>query len=265
MILSSSLPNLPVHRGAPEIREKLLGKLGFFQHGQTSSCPKSKAELASSESKLTKNYIPTPPPPKVARKSAMRTNSQQSNTHVLHFLDYATQCKEPLLIEPGLLFQQGKKIQFFPQVTIVSIPSHRDYPEPIRQAIWSGTRDIHMNGQRNTLEFAADNYDWRKATEEGSFIAADGELYHPTTYTLFIAERKLKTPPPPPPPPSATPATTTTKTSKTKKQPRGTIPTSPATANTSRRKGVRGNRARRPRSRVCLLATAPSLTRFADT
>ncbi|CAB9511414.1 expressed unknown protein [Seminavis robusta] len=189
----SSSPQKLIRRDEAEIRARLLRTLGiFFQVEDVSSevvstkstgrssCFKHKDE---EEKKMDHNdyydYYPVSP----SSGQDMRVIS----TSVLHLepmpslLDFSTMHQELLLIS-SKRSRRKKKIQFLPYVTVVDIPSHRDYPQNVQEQLWTSLDEIQANGWRNSLEFEADNRDWRKATEEDVFIGVNGELVHPETY-----------------------------------------------------------------------------------
>jgi len=156
--------------------------------------------------KMEARYLPTPPPPgvrksttstsTVASSSSMGTTSvspsipacvhHQADSKYLSLLDYSTEHGESLHVREEMpLSSPNKTIRFAPQVDVVSIPSHREYPKRIRRKLWATFQDIQINGERNVLEFEADGRDWRTATEEDAFCLLDGELYHPATYESY--------------------------------------------------------------------------------
>lgn len=92
--------------------------------------------------------------------------------------------------------QKNKKIQhavrFEPMVAVYTIPSFRDYPQEIREALWMGTSEIHENAERNRVEFMADGCDYQKATEERGMMWWQGERVHPATYWILYEEEQRR-------------------------------------------------------------------------
>ena len=81
---------------------------------------------------------------------------------------------------------KGRRVSFKASVSVVEIPSHRDYDETIRESLWSNGQEIHENACRNKIEFRAEGWDWRNAVMEDSmFQMPNGELLHPATYALL--------------------------------------------------------------------------------
>ena len=289
-------------RGDSEIRERLLNKLGIFFGGHTpctvsysssSSLYGSPSCSPSIKSKTGNCHSGNPLPPSPADRSrsnssddsqpSMVTDSDNSNPEEYEeeagsssLIDYSTQTRESLKLEQHLLYQKEKKLQFFPLVDVVHIPSHRDYSPQDHDRLWNSSQNTQTQLERNVVEFIADDCNWRKATEEGSFIAADGHLHHPATFPTVQLERTTE---------AKTAGTPTTET--------WTSSTSPADISTpKRRKTKKGHKRKKRRGNnisgkntqkkpgdtrsngrrraVRALSNGPaagvaSLTRFADT
>ena len=75
------------------------------------------------------------------------------------------------------------KIQFHGKVRVFFIPSRNCYPESIQNSMWSRTAEIKRNARRNAIEFAAEGWDWRRATEdEAMYLSPNGERIHPVHF-----------------------------------------------------------------------------------
>lgn len=75
------------------------------------------------------------------------------------------------------------RIQFFNKVQVVYIPSKEHYPEGMKRTIWSNAAEIKRNARRNTIEFAAEGWDWRRCCEdENMFLSPQGERIHPVHF-----------------------------------------------------------------------------------
>jgi hypothetical protein len=72
------------------------------------------------------------------------------------------------------------RIHFYNKVQVVYIPSRDHYPESMKTSIWSNMAEIQRNARRNTIEFAAEGWDWRRACEdEAMYLSPQGERIHP--------------------------------------------------------------------------------------
>ena len=66
-------------------------------------------------------------------------------------------------------------------VDVISIPTRNEYSQRVKARLWSTAVEIHLNATRNTIEFAADGWDWRSVTEDDQMLRCEetGELIHP--------------------------------------------------------------------------------------
>lgn len=67
------------------------------------------------------------------------------------------------------------------EVAIVPIPKREEYTQRVKQSLWTSGSELYENAVRNSIEFAAEGWDWRKAVEECNMIPINGsdELIHP--------------------------------------------------------------------------------------
>jgi hypothetical protein len=83
------------------------------------------------------------------------------------------------------------RIRFHNKVSVIRIPSREMYPESIKKNIWRTLQEISENARRNTIEFAADRWDWRRATEdEAMYVAPNGERIHPVHVRLDFTQKR---------------------------------------------------------------------------
>jgi len=76
-------------------------------------------------------------------------------------------------------------VHFHHVVSGVEISSHRDYAPHVRETLWNSFEEIQQNAARNLIEFRADGWEWRNATEESQMLRASamgGALIHPASY-----------------------------------------------------------------------------------
>lgn len=205
MISNSERPvqdSFRVHRSEGEIRERLLRKLGIFVQGQSVSPllafpqqlvkgPCSRARYRQmdmekfddrcvSSASLWNQPVKTDKPSEGMTVLDNYWNS--SKQEYLSLLDMSTESRQPIKLQSIEHYRPKASIQFKQDVSVVEIPSRREYPKPLRRQLWTNCKELRMNGERNALEFAADYYDWRYCREEDVFIAVNGVLYHPETY-----------------------------------------------------------------------------------
>jgi len=86
------------------------------------------------------------------------------------------------------LQSQNKKkdggVSFVDTVKVLPIPKRDEYSDRVAKRIWSSAQEIHEMAMRNSVEFAAEGWDWRTVTEdEMMFQCKDsGELIHPVHF-----------------------------------------------------------------------------------
>lgn len=51
-------------------------------------------------------------------------------------------------------------------VEVRYVPLHSDYSQRVRQKYWNSAQELWDMAARNSVEFAAEGYDWTKAVEE---------------------------------------------------------------------------------------------------
>ncbi|CAJ1952532.1 unnamed protein product [Cylindrotheca closterium] len=78
------------------------------------------------------------------------------------------------------------RIHFYNKVQVVYIPSRDHYPDALKSTIWSNSAEIRQNARRNTIEFAAEGWDWRRCCEdEAMFLSPRGERIHPVHFRQY--------------------------------------------------------------------------------
>ncbi|CAB9511063.1 expressed unknown protein [Seminavis robusta] len=157
------------------IRERYFNKLGILPNGpppaHTVKKRRSPTELpgtvcgASSSSNRQRHQADQPPPPPPSPIVVERRDDEQ-----------------PTPRQP----RSPPQVQFHTCVSVIEIPSHRDYDRASRRNIWNSPQVLEQNVQRNTYEYWAEGLDWRNATEEKDMIRTrKGRLVHPATWKLI--------------------------------------------------------------------------------
>jgi hypothetical protein len=72
-----------------------------------------------------------------------------------------------------------KCVSFDTTVTVHPIPLRTQYSSRIRNSLWTPVSELQENAARNCVEFAAENWDWRQATEDDDMVIYHGEKIHP--------------------------------------------------------------------------------------
>lgn len=74
-----------------------------------------------------------------------------------------------------------RKLKFNEQVEVCLIPKKEEYSKRIRGHLWNSPEEMALNAHRNTVEFAAEGWDWRNVMEDENMYRclATNELIHP--------------------------------------------------------------------------------------
>jgi hypothetical protein len=90
-------------------------------------------------------------------------------------------CTETSLTS-SLRYNKWRRVSFDDSVTVCPIPKRDAYSDRIKQQIWSCRQELYQNAARNSIEFAAENWDWRQAVgDEDMILTATGKI-HPIHY-----------------------------------------------------------------------------------
>jgi len=73
-----------------------------------------------------------------------------------------------------------RRVSLHSDVRVISIPSRTDYPSLVKERLWSSATELSKNAARNTLEFAAEGFNWRNVADDAQMLSSSsGERIHP--------------------------------------------------------------------------------------
>jgi hypothetical protein len=190
-VKKSSTPNSIVGHAQPTISLSLLASnsnglakevltphvnaatsLKVIRHGFRKDCEISTHSDMISTKELLKYNVADEEP----RQFNTSTNDGNDECDVVDDSKIASTRNGPLTT-----LTKRKNCTFNNYVDVISIPNRNEYSRRIRAKLWSTATELHLNASRNTIEFAADGWDWRTATEEDKMpiCPTTGEPMHP--------------------------------------------------------------------------------------
>ena len=83
-----------------------------------------------------------------------------------------------------------RKLTFNEEVSVCPIPKREEYSKRIRSHLWSSSHEMMLNCERNSIEFAAEGWDWRNSLEDDQMYrcVATNELIHPVHVEGLIGQ-----------------------------------------------------------------------------
>jgi len=108
------------------------------------------------------------------------------NSNSLFQQHKASEDNNATMNEENDLQSQKKKdgVSFVDTVKVLPIPKRDEYSDRVARRIWSSAVEIQEMAMRNSVEFAAEGWDWRTVTEDDQmYVCSDtGELVHPVHF-----------------------------------------------------------------------------------
>lgn len=77
--------------------------------------------------------------------------------------------------------KRKSRVSLHKSVSVIPIPSRFEYSSIVKERIWSSSAELCANAARNSVEFAAEGWDWRNVIEDEDMLLhqSSGELIHP--------------------------------------------------------------------------------------
>ena len=79
---------------------------------------------------------------------------------------------DPMRLSQQANAKDGKApaVQFCPLVSILPIPSRKDYSAAMRVHVWGSRVDRMLSERRNLLEFASEGFDWQQVVDDEDLL-----------------------------------------------------------------------------------------------
>ncbi|KAL7492728.1 hypothetical protein ACHAWT_001746 [Skeletonema menzelii] len=73
-----------------------------------------------------------------------------------------------------------RRVSLHNNVAVMPIPSRKEYPNSVKERLWSSANDLYRNAVRNSIEFASEGWNWRNVADDEQMIQSpSGERIHP--------------------------------------------------------------------------------------
>lgn len=158
------LPKSIVRRGNDEIRSKYLEKLGIV--------PDRSLETISNERTVAPHQrrLSTCLVRRESLNVCTTSGDDLYNPRSAHEFGYLNHTK-----------RARPSVSFRPMVEVRLIPHKNLYSQNVKNSIWNNPQELCSNAIRNSIEFAAENFDWRQAVEDEHFVTSprSGIKVHP--------------------------------------------------------------------------------------
>mmetsp|Transcript_7330 Transcript_7330/g.15274 ORF Transcript_7330/g.15274 Transcript_7330/m.15274 type:complete len:256 (-) Transcript_7330:201-968(-) len=122
------------------------------------------------------NDIILPPEKRQVVMEPMKTSSKGTFSDDEAMFDHSNQ--EPY----------RRRVGFAPQVSVKEIPGRLDYSDSVRSSYWADKKEMSKMTERNMIEFAAEGWDWRNATDDEQMLILNGEAVHPVHSNPYLRD-----------------------------------------------------------------------------
>jgi hypothetical protein len=165
---ASGLQRLHNRSNSGQIRSRLLNRLGIEKE--------SVALMTTCRTEVSRVI-------QQGQEDAFNVALKADNGQPDHCLESSTSI-ESLATSPGVDCVLEKRatpgaVCFDASVRVHPIPARSDYSRRMRSALWIPQMEIQQNAARNTLEFAAEEWDVEKVLDDEHMVMYGGERVHP--------------------------------------------------------------------------------------
>lgn len=166
---------LHVRSDSGQLRSKLLMKLGIELGGNTVNGAIASTEASRIVQKGQENAFCI----SLKRDHGQLDRNIQSTKKPLEAL--ATLPGSDKILEKALK-REHRSVYFDASVKVHPIPARSDYSNRMKSVMWVSSIEIQQNAARNSLEFAAEEWDVSKVVNDEDMIIYGGERIHPVHF-----------------------------------------------------------------------------------
>eukprot|EP00565_Helicotheca_tamesis_P009047 CAMPEP_0185726130 /NCGR_PEP_ID=MMETSP1171-20130828/2199_1 /TAXON_ID=374046 /ORGANISM="Helicotheca tamensis, Strain CCMP826" /LENGTH=297 /DNA_ID=CAMNT_0028394415 /DNA_START=525 /DNA_END=1418 /DNA_ORIENTATION=+ len=119
----------------------------------------------------------------VSDEGSSQSESSSSSTDISSMASVRSSCGnlDPTSSKAASKKQSKRRVSLDNDVAVVPIPTRHEYAGHMRERLWSTPQELYMNAARNSIEFAAEGWNWRTVTEDDNMLVCTrtNELIHP--------------------------------------------------------------------------------------
>jgi hypothetical protein len=155
-----------IQRQGSDIRTKFLLRLGF----ETFPCKNDARWSSSSPQNAHHERTSRPNSFCETLKAELSGRPAKAQSQNIHETPQGSTLTTPT---------RNPSVSFCTSVTVILIPSRTDYSDRIKHSLWTSAKELKEQVSRNCVEYAFEDWDWRRAVEEPNMILYHGQMVHP--------------------------------------------------------------------------------------
>lgn len=159
VVTTTSPQTLPHGSSASMIRSRLFNRLGISSRESEHRVPRT----SEASNMLKRGRV-------LSFEEALKADFGRPDR------DLMRKNKQSTFVAGG---SERPSIRFSTVVRVQTIPTRTEYSDRIRGTMWTPPLEMQQNAARNSLEFAAEGWDWRHVADDEDMVICDGERIHP--------------------------------------------------------------------------------------
>jgi len=182
----SMRPALKTFTSSRQVRTKFFHRIGIISptppHAINNNGNKASAAIKSAGGGILRNVPRFREPLRKSYGGQQQQHQQHHRQHQHQHQQHRVKAKP----RPMAQSEEKKRVGFRENVTVVPIPMRGEYSDRIRTKLWRRSGEMNQMLERNIIEFASEDYNWRNACQEEEmyFCNDSRELVHPVHVEL---------------------------------------------------------------------------------